>query len=106
MLDEIFTVQHALPSEDLLLFKLSLARQFLEVLGARAGVANEYPPSSSASVEGVLSGKRDQLLHDALKLLRSAKGRVAIPVADELPLQIREEGSALVAWKAQFSSIN
>ena len=97
VLDQVLTIQEALPSKDLLLLEISLARKFLHRLRAAAAVPNQDASRSAACIQAVLSRESDQLLYEPLQLLCPTEGRAHIAVANELPLQVGEQGAALIA---------
>jgi len=62
-------------------------------------MSDEYASSPAACIERILARKRNQLLDYSLQFLGSTQRGVAVAVSDELPLQVRQKGTTLVAWQ-------
>ena len=76
-------------------------------LRAAGGLHALHLAGAASCLEAVLKlGEGDQLLDEPLGLLRAAKGRANVAVADELALKVHEQRVALIGGKPQLSVVD
>jgi hypothetical protein len=100
VLHQVFAVDEAALLEENHLLEFGLASEELFRLLAALAVSNQNLSGFSSCDDRIFLGEGDQLLHDAAQFLGTTKSRVDVPVADELPCEVREESPALIAWQS------
>ena len=106
MLDQIFAVDEASLLQDDHLFEFGLSGEELLGLRAAGAMAHEDLSALAAGFQRVRLRQRDEGLDDASEFLAAMQGGVNVAMTNELPRQVLQQGSSLVARQSEFASIN